>query len=208
MSEFSQNLSNLMIDRGMDDGKVAEAVGTEEDVVREWRRGGASPNLDQLIAVSDALDVTVDELLGKISEGEITAARTDSTFDDDDNDDDHECYVTEDEHGRHSWKWRKKPAIAAAFRMFPFSMVCVMVYLALGFAAGLWHPTWIIFLLVPVYKAITEDPAQEFPWAILMTIVYLLIGFTSGAWHPWWCLYLTTPIYHCVVGIIERNNRK
>ena len=29
-------------------------------------------------------------------------------------------------------------------------MVCVFVYLLLGFVWGLWHPGWIIFLLIPI----------------------------------------------------------
>ena len=208
MSKFSENLSNLMLDADLDDDDIADECGTTEATVRRWRRGEATPSLDQLIAVSDALDVTVDELLGKVTDGGVLGARVDSAFDDDDSDDEHECYVSEDGHGHHNWKWRKKGGIANVFKLFPFSMVCVIVYLVLGFACGAWHPGWIIFLAVPIYKAITEDPPEEFPWLTLVTMIYLLIGCTTGAWHPWWLLYLTTPIYHFAVGLIRRNSRK
>lgn len=198
-----------MLDRGVTDVDVARECGTTVDVVRSWRKGRETPNLDQLIAVSDALDVTIDELLGKVVESdEIVGARADSAFDDDDSDDEHECYATDDGHGKHRWKWRKKGGITNVFKLFPFSMVCVAIYLVLGFACSLWHPAWIIFLTVPVYQAITEDPPEEFPWAILVSIVYLLIGFTTGEWHPWWILYLTTPLYHFAVSVIMRRGKK
>ena len=34
---------------------------------------------------------------------------------------------------------------------FPVSMFCTTTYLILGFCYGLWHPTWILFILIPLY---------------------------------------------------------
>ena len=196
-----------MIDAGVNDYDLAKLCNASEGDVRAWRRGDNEPDLNQLIALSDALDVTLDELMGKVTDDAIVSARMDTGFDDDDSDDDHECYVAEED-GKHNWKWRKKYGVINAFRLFPFSMVCVIIYLVLGFAAAQWHPGWIIFLTVPIYKALTEDPIEEFPWSILVTIVYLLIGFTSGAWHPWWILYLTMPVWHFAVSLFTKNNKK
>jgi len=34
---------------------------------------------------------------------------------------------------------------------FPIAVLCVLVYLLLGFFLDAWHPGWLIFLLIPLY---------------------------------------------------------
>jgi len=34
---------------------------------------------------------------------------------------------------------------------FPIAVLCVLMYLLLGFYAEVWHPTWILFLVIPAY---------------------------------------------------------
>ncbi|MBQ3201709.1 MAG: helix-turn-helix transcriptional regulator [Clostridia bacterium] len=38
-------------------------------------------------------------------------------------------------------------------RAIPYPVVAVMVYLSIGLIANVWHPTWLIFLTIPVYDA-------------------------------------------------------
>ena len=33
----------------------------------------------------------------------------------------------------------------------PIHLVLVAVYLLFGFTAGMWHPQWLIFLIIPLY---------------------------------------------------------
>jgi len=40
--------------------------------------------------------------------------------------------------------------------LFPMALFCITVYLMFGFIGDLWHPTWIIFLLIPIYHAIVS----------------------------------------------------
>ncbi len=35
-------------------------------------------------------------------------------------------------------------------------LLCTIAYLLMGFLAGLWHPGWVIFLLIPAYYGISE----------------------------------------------------
>lgn len=37
---------------------------------------------------------------------------------------------------------------------FPIAPLCVLVYLMLGFFLHFWHPSWMIFLLIPAYYVI------------------------------------------------------
>jgi len=34
---------------------------------------------------------------------------------------------------------------------FPIAVLCVLAYLVLGFRYDIWHPSWMIFLLIPIY---------------------------------------------------------
>jgi len=39
---------------------------------------------------------------------------------------------------------------------FPISVLCVLAYLLLGFFFDVWHPTWMIFLLIPLYHCLVS----------------------------------------------------
>ena len=40
------------------------------------------------------------------------------------------------------------------FCAFAFPVLIVMIYLGLGMVSNLWHPTWVMFLFIPVYYSI------------------------------------------------------
>ncbi|MCL2025102.1 MAG: helix-turn-helix domain-containing protein [Coriobacteriia bacterium] len=40
---------------------------------------------------------------------------------------------------------------------FPFPIFTVIVYLGIGFFYGIWHPTWMIFLTIPLYYWIVKS---------------------------------------------------
>ncbi len=54
-----------------------------------------------------------------------------------------------------------KPRKPAAL-MFPYPVLCALLYLIAGFAFGLWHPCWIIFFTIPFYywivNVVVSDP--------------------------------------------------
>ena len=35
--------------------------------------------------------------------------------------------------------------------LFPIAAICVPIYLLLGFYMHLWHPGWLVFLIIPIY---------------------------------------------------------
>lgn len=49
-----------------------------------------------------------------------------------------------------------------AWRMFPYPLLCVVLFLFCGFFLGMWHPAWVIFLTIPFYywvvNIIMHDP--------------------------------------------------
>jgi len=40
--------------------------------------------------------------------------------------------------------------------LFPMALFCVIAFLLLGFLCALWHPAWILFLLIPIYHSVVS----------------------------------------------------
>ena len=94
-----------------------------------------------------------------------------------------------------------------------FSLLCVTAFLWLGFGYNLWHPAWLLFLLIPVVasigKCIISKSAKYFCYPILLVVVYLYFGFSLELWHPLWIIFLTIPAYYVLakgVSILLRKD--
>ena len=88
---------------------------------------------------------------------------------------------------------------------FPYPVLVVIAYLAIGFLFDIWHPTWLIFLTIPVYYTmITVSKSQNwyaFPYPILVFTSYLCLGIFFGLWHPTWLIFLTIPVYYEMIAM-------
>jgi len=95
---------------------------------------------------------------------------------------------------------------------FPYPVLAVILYLAIGFWRDIWHPTWLLFLTIPVFYTLIamskakgfKKKANIFPYPILCAILYLSIGIDYNLWHPGWMLFLTVPIYYTVINAIKQ----
>ncbi len=87
---------------------------------------------------------------------------------------------------------------------FPMVLLITTAYFLLGFFYGLWHPGWLVFLLIPIWysfvEAVYKKNAHVFAYPVLTTLVFLMIGFFWGYWHPGWVVFLTIPIYYSLVS--------
>ena len=88
------------------------------------------------------------------------------------------------------------------------TLMAVCVYLWIGFSHDLWHPGWLLFLVVPILttfiQAIKAKSANLFSYPVLVTLVYLYLGFVERIWHPTWVLFITIPIYYGTIGKRKR----
>jgi len=103
----------------------------------------------------------------------------------------------------------RKPEIKSFnWYLFPYPILIVAAYLLVGFFLGVWHPTWILFLTIPVYYEMVamngaksfKAKANIFPYPVLCAILFLCVGFDYGLWHPAWMVFLTIPVYYMVVN--------
>lgn len=99
-----------------------------------------------------------------------------------------------------------KPRKRLLLHRIPFSICIVIAYLLLGFTRGLWHPGWLIFLLIPIWestlKAIEAKSLDEFEFPVLAVFAFLFMGFVyPKTFHPTWLIFLTIPIYYAIVKL-------
>lgn len=94
---------------------------------------------------------------------------------------------------------------------FPMTVIIILVYIFISAFFNLWHPGWLLFLLIPLWytlvEAIYKKNAHIFAYPVLATLLFLISGFYANAWHPGWVLFLTIPVYYSLVSYF-RSLRK
>ncbi|MCL2718562.1 MAG: helix-turn-helix transcriptional regulator [Lachnospiraceae bacterium] len=87
---------------------------------------------------------------------------------------------------------------------FPMTILIIIVYIFISVFFNLWHPGWLLFLLIPLWytlvDAINKKNAHIFAYPVLATLVFLIMGFYANVWHPGWVIFLTIPIYYPLVS--------
>ena len=63
--EFREVLGQLRRERGMNQEQLAEQIGVSRQAVSKWETGEASPDLPNLLALADALDVSLEVLCAR-----------------------------------------------------------------------------------------------------------------------------------------------
>ena len=62
---FSESLIQTRKRRGMSQEELAARVGVSRQAVSKWELGDAAPDLSRLLALADALDISLDVLCGR-----------------------------------------------------------------------------------------------------------------------------------------------
>ena len=89
--------------------------------------------------------------------------------------------------------------------------LAIITYLLVGFLVGVWHPTWVVFLLPIVISslvmAIGKKSAKKFNYPLLVVFVYVLFSSLFGLWHPLWVLFITIPLYYSFIKFFKELNK-
>lgn len=129
---IANRLVELRQSLGLSQEALAASLGVSRQAVSKWERAEASPDTDNLIALANLYDISLDALLlGREAPPPQPEARP-------------ACSEADEE--RAERKRRKK-----ALLRFPYPIFVTLCYLWLGFGFRLWHPAWLIFLTIPLY---------------------------------------------------------
>ena len=100
-------------------------------------------------------------------------------------------------------------------KKFPFPLIVVIVYICIGILGHIWHPTWLLFLLIPAYYMLvsaigkkdsggsTKAVLRRFPFPTIVIVAYLCLGFGFDLWHPGWLVFLLIPLYYSLIPLVK-----
>ncbi len=75
-------------------------------------------------------------------------------------------------------------------------MICVIIYLCCGFIWDNWHPSWVVFFLIPIMPFLLHAKGLKSIYPIICLGVYLFLGFMYQWWSPAWIIFLTIPVFY------------
>jgi len=235
--EFANRLQKLRKEKGYSQDQLAEALGVSRQSISKWERAEASPDSENLIALAKLYNMSLDEL---IYPSDSTDSQNESPRRDDvrinlngievndkegnhvhigwdgihvhDNDKNTHVDISAKGVCVHDKPLSKKTLIIRDTLNLITIFLCILAYIMVGTTLKLWHPTWIIFFLIPIISSIIEAiisrRLSHFAYPILVVSAYLLVGFLTGLWHPYWFLFLTIPLFYIITSLIDKLTKK
>lgn len=208
---MAKRFAQLRKQAGLSQEELAEKLGISRQAVSKWERAESSPDTDNLIALSRIYGISLDELVRTDSvdaEAEIPAEEPKEAHPFEEP----APQAPEPPHMEEEPAWpfeasretsRKKEIWEQIHRDLgaAFPVLIAVIYGLLGAVFQIWHPGWILFLLIPIYYV-----GLYGGYPILMVFCYLLAGFGFGWWHPAWVLFLTIPLFYLLYH--PRNNQE
>ena len=130
--ETASRLAGLRKKYGFSQEELAEKIGVSRQAVSKWERAESSPDTENLIALSKIYSLSLDDMLNHDNpkERSYDPAKTEKGDDDEKTD---------------TYKLMKR---------IPIPIICTIAYLLMGFVWGLWHPGWLVFMIIPIWYTI------------------------------------------------------
>ena len=122
--EIANNLVNLRKKSGLSQEALAEKIGVSRQAVSKWERAESSPDTDNLIALAELYDKSLDDMLKRNTNYESGPLEIED---------------------KEKKLW---------YMMLPYPVFITIVYLIIGYFWGLWHPGWLLFLTIPLWRAV------------------------------------------------------
>ncbi len=195
--EIATRLVQLRKANGLSQEALAEKLGVSRQAISKWERAEASPDTDNLMALASLYGMTLDTLLNTKNDTYILNGTPEEA-------------EKEAPAPLPKTELQKKGAMLLKF---PIPLVAVLLFLFLGFGLHLWHPGWLVFLLIPIYYHFAAALTVRKPKARLLTmpvpevivLVYLFFGFVCSIWSPTWVLFLIIPLYYWLVACFYKD---
>lgn len=167
---------------------LSERLGVSRQAISKWERGESSPDTDNLIALAEVYEISIDDLLNV--EKEIKAKKEEKP---------------------------KRPSVYGAlarnlFR-FPFWLILIAFYVGFNLIFQQWHPSWLVFFLIPIYYHLAGACCCKSKKAFLLALpipeiavlLYLIFGFAFGAWVKGLFVLILIPIYYWGIAFYKKK---
>lgn len=199
--EIANRLVQLRKENGLSQEALAAKLGISRQAISKWERAEASPDTDNLMALAELYGMSLDALLNTANDQYVLDGGE-----------------TETAEAEKKAKKEKTELQKKAIKMFksPFPLFVVLIFLAFGFVTNLWHPAWLVFLLIPIYYhlagalCVTNKKARllAMPVPEVALLVYLCFGILANLWSPTWIMFLVIPLYYWLVASFYMGDKK
>ena len=174
-------------EKGMTQKDLAEQIGVSDKTISKWENNESLPDTENLIAIAKLFNVSIDFLVGNKM---VDSEQKKST----------EKKSTEKSNS-------KTTELIGLISL----VVSMSIFLYLGLVHSMWHPGWIIFLLLPLSgslsAAIIKKSPSKFAYPVLCVIIFMGLRYFNYL-HPGWIIFVTIPVYYAICGIIERHDNE
>ncbi|XMB85993.1 DUF1700 domain-containing protein [Mycoplasmatota bacterium WC44] len=92
-----------------------------------------------------------------------------------------------------------------AVAISPF--IATVIFMLLGFIWDLWHPGWLVFLMIPILGVVTSTKLKPITLLtalspFITTLIFFTYASITDVWHPTWIVFLFIPL----IGILNDEN--
>lgn len=184
---IGEKLSKLRKENGISQEQLAEKLNISRQAISKWENNETLPDTENLIAIAKLFNVSIDDLVGNNPSNS-------------------------EQNSNNEKDAPKKSSSKTTELIGLISLVLsISIFLYLGIVHGMWHPGWIVFLLLPLSgslsAAIVNKTPSKFAYPILSVIIFMGLGYFNY-WHPGWIIFVTIPVYYAICGIIERHDNE
>ncbi len=196
----AQRLLEYRKNANLSQEELAEKIGVSRQAVSKWERAEASPDTDNLIALSEVYNITLDELIkGKDNKADDNAPKTNNIT----------CEITANDGSRNAHVVLSGVNVEPGVNQVRIDKNGVFVKDSNGntvYRSGKTLPDGHIFSGKHVSRA--HYLFKHFPYPIFTAIAYLLFGCFNvcGGWSFGWLVFLTIPLYYTLVNAIFNRN--
>ncbi len=184
---------------GLSQDQLAEKIGVSRQAVSKWERGEASPDTENLIALSDVYNVSLDELIkGKTENPNNNKAENNETNVD-------ETYISFEDGTLNVKHGEKKQQIHFGVNGVKVDVPNTVVHIDKNILTKKCNGH---IFGKNKNQNIRIDFLNKFPYPILSMVLYLLFGILNicGGWAYGWLVLLTIPLYYTLINAIREHN--
>jgi len=105
------------------------------------------------------------------------------------------------------------PDVQSALLRFPMFLAIPIIYVGIGLFFKVWHPTWLMFLMIPFYYQLCHAFGAKNQRSFLLrlpvipgvVIAFLCLGLFLKLWKYAWFLFLLIPLYYWMVAFTKKD---
>ena len=150
--EIANRLVQLRKSHHLSQEELAAKLGISRQAVSKWERAEASPDIDNLILLAQLYHISLDDLLQ-------TGMASVATVEPQSNELQPPNMVSANSQETEIHAQQRQRIYF--LQHFPYPVLVTILYLLLGFFFALWHPTWLVFLSIPIYYWLVDLYAES-----------------------------------------------